>query len=208
MNIGIIGAGKVGGTLGRAFAASGHSVTFGMRDPQAAKVGPFMDSMTGDVYAGTVREAVAFGDAVLLAIHWPAVETVVPKVGNFNGKILIDATNRFTPPTSDSAGSAAEDLARIAVGARIVKAFNTLGAETMANPDFNGIPASMFICGDDPDAKAKVAMLAADIGFDPVDAGNLYNARLLEALTVLWVSLAREGLGRNIAFKLLKRDGD
>jgi hypothetical protein len=206
MKIGIIGAGNVGGTLGKALANAGHSVMFGARNPQAERIQQLLADTNGDAQAGTVLEAVAFGEAVILAIHWPAVETVVPKAGGWNGKILIDATNRFTPPTSVSAGSAAEDLARIAAGARIIKAFNTIGAEHMANPDFNGEKASMLICGDDPDAKAKVAGLAEDIGFEAVDAGPLNNARLLESLTMLWVSLARGGLGRNIAFKILRRD--
>lgn len=205
MNIGILGAGNVGGTLGRALAEKGHRVVFGVRDPNAEKVKTLLASINGDTSAASIKDAVGQSDAVIIAVHWPAVETVVPKAGNWNGKILIDATNRFSPPMPDSAGSAAEDIARMAVGARIIKAFNTVGAEIMANPSFDGTPASMFICGDDPDAKAKVASLAADIGFDPVDVGGLNNARLLESLTALWVTIARGGAGRGIAFKLLRR---
>lgn len=206
MKVGIVGAGNVGSALGKALAEKGHSIVFGVRDPYNDKTRKLLAGINGDARAGSVREAVNHGEVVIIAVHWPAVETVIPKGGSWNGKILVDATNRFAPPMSDSAGSAAEDIARMAIGARIIKAFNTIGAEHMSNPDFNGQKASMFICGDDPDAKAKVASLAADIGFDPIDAGGLNNARLLESLTVLWVSLARGSLGRNIAFKILRKE--
>jgi predicted dinucleotide-binding enzyme len=97
-------------------------------------------------------------------------------------------------------------VATWAPGARVVKVFNTTGANNMANPDFGGIAATMFYCGDDAEAKAAAARLAADLGFDPVDAGNLEQARLLEPLALLWIRLAYvQKQGREIAFKLLRR---
>jgi predicted dinucleotide-binding enzyme len=91
-------------------------------------------------------------------------------------------------------------------GAKVVKAFNTTGAGNMANPRFGGEAASMFICGDDAAAKKTVASLAEALGFEAVDAGSLSQARLLEPLAMLWISMAYGfGRGPNIAFKLLRR---
>ena len=108
-------------------------------------------------------------------------------------------TNRFV---RNAERSAAEDLATL-TGARVVKAFNTIGAEHYQNPSFAGQPATMFIAGYDTDAKTVVRQLANAIGFEVVDAGNLAAARHLENLAEFWVHLARSGFGRNIAFKLL-----
>jgi hypothetical protein len=105
-----------------------------------------------------------------------------------------------------SSEAAAEDIARWAKGARVVKAFNSLGAANLTQLQFGSLKADVFICGDDPTAKAVVGELARIIGFDVVDAGPLSNAVLVEALAKLWVQLAyAQGLGPDIAFKLLKR---
>jgi predicted dinucleotide-binding enzyme len=97
-------------------------------------------------------------------------------------------------------------VASWAPGAKVVKIFNTTGANNMANPDYHGVAASMFFCGDDAGAKAAAARLASDLGFDPVDAGNLDQARLLEPLALLWIRLAYvQKQGWDIAFKLMKR---
>jgi len=115
---------------------------------------------------------------------------------------IIDSTNRFT---AGRAASGAEEIAGLAPGARVVKAFNTIGAELLAGPRFDMQSATMFICGGDAQAKSIVASLAQKLGFEVVDAGPLSSAGMLESLARLWVSLARGGLGRNIAFKLLRR---
>jgi hypothetical protein len=87
-----------------------------------------------------------------------------------------------------------------------VKAFNTTGAHNMADPRFGGQSASMFVCGDDAGAKRTVAALAEALGFEPVDAGPLTQARLLEPVAMLWISMAlAHGHGPGIAFKLLRR---
>lgn len=126
------------------------------------------------------------------------------------GKIVIDATNPLKPDLSGLAlghtTSAGEEVARWASGAKVVKAFNTIGAQHMANPRFGGQSASMFMCADDASAKETVAALAEALGFEPVDAGPLTQARLLEPLAMLWISMAYAyGHGLDIAFKLLRR---
>jgi len=203
MKIGIIGAGTVGSSLGKGWAAGGHKVMFSSRTPDSDRMKALLAEAGPTTQAGTVAEALAFGDVIAVAIRWNVLEEVVASVGDWSGKVVIDATNRFGP--SDSDRSAAEDLAALVPGARVVKAFNTIGAEHYTNPVFGDDRATMFIAGDDADAKATVADLAEELGFEVVDAGGLQQAILLENLGALWVTLARVGYGRDIAFKLLRR---
>jgi hypothetical protein len=88
---------------------------------------------------------------------------------------------------------------------RVVKVFNTTGANNMANPRYGDGGATMFYAGDDAGAKQIASTLAAALGFEPVDAGPLVRARELEHLAMLWISLAFGGMGREIAFRLVKR---
>jgi predicted dinucleotide-binding enzyme len=127
-----------------------------------------------------------------------------------SAKILVDCTNPLLSGTSSLAvghtTSAAEQIAGWAEGASVVKTFNSTGSVNMVDPRYGSQPASMFLCGDDSKAKSVVARLGEEIGFEMIDAGPLANARLLEPLAMLWISLAyRQGLGPNIAFKLLRR---
>ena len=210
MKIGIIGAGNIGGTLGRVWAAKGHEVVFGVRDPRGQKIQELVKATAGKARAASPGEAAAHGEVVLLATPWGAAQEALRAAGDLKGKILVDATNPLRPDLSGLAlghtTSAGEDVARWAKGAKVVKAFNTIGAQHMTNPRFGGQSASMLICGDDAGAKKTVAALAEALGFDPVDAGPLTQARLLEPLAMLWISLAYAyGHGPDIAFKLLRR---
>jgi hypothetical protein len=203
MKIGILGAGNVGGSLGKLWAATGHDVLFGTRDPQSEKVQKLLAETGGKAGAGSIAEAASFGEVVVLSIGWPAAGAALETAGNLTGKIIIDTTNRFAP-SGKSTGSAGEDVARLAPGAQVVKAFNTLGTNRYAAPRFGSQTASMFICGDNPAAKTTVATLTEELGFEVVDCGPLSNTGLLEAMGQLWVYLARSGMGRNHAFKLLR----
>jgi 8-hydroxy-5-deazaflavin:NADPH oxidoreductase len=200
MRIGIVGAGVVGTSLGKALMTAGHAVMFSSRDPSSAK----MQTLAAETGAavGTVAETVAFGEVVAIAMSWDAIPDAVREGGDWSGKIIIDANNRFGP--SASGKSAAEDLADL-TGGRVVKAFNTIGAEHYTHPRLGGEAASMLVAGDDAEAKAVVVQLAAAMGFEPVDAGDLAAARHLENLAALWVHLAYgTPNGRNIAFRLLR----
>src|SRR5207253_5540215 len=202
-------AGQVGGTLGRAWAAKGHQVVFGVRDPRAPKVQELVTATGGTARAASPPEAAAHGAVVLLATPWAAARAALRAAGDLTGKILVDATNPLEPDLSGLAlgrtTSAGEEVARWAPGAKVVKAFNTIGAQHMANPRFGTQSASMLVCGDDGAAKKTVLALAEVLGFDPVDAGPLRQARLLEPLAMLWISLAYAyGHGADIAFKLLR----
>ncbi|MBD2164587.1 NADPH-dependent F420 reductase [Calothrix membranacea FACHB-236] len=205
MKIGILGAGNIGGNLGKLWAAKGHEIFFAVRDPQSDKVKTLLHDLGDKVHKGSVKEAAAFGEVVLLAVHWQNVPEVLQEIsGLVDNKILIDSTNRMITPPPDTTGSAAEDIARSLPTARVVKAFSTLGANNLTNLKFGSENASTFICGDDSEAKNIVTQLAEEISFDVVDIGLLNTAPLIESLTKLWVQASRK-YGREIALKLLRR---
>ncbi|MFL6399835.1 MAG: NADPH-dependent F420 reductase [Nitrososphaeraceae archaeon] len=212
MEIAIIGAGDVGGTLGRLWAKKGHQIMFGVRNLQSHNVLNLIRSIDSGVKVGTIGEAASFADVILLAIPWMAVEETIKSAGDLSGKILIDPTNPIKADLTglmiESSTSAAEEIAKWAKDSKVVKAFNSIGAKTLDNLQFGLVRADAFICGDDFKSKTVVKKLATEIGFDTVDAGPLINARVLEYMALLWIHLAyNQQMGPNIAFKLLTRPG-
>ncbi|GIU91089.1 MAG: NADP oxidoreductase [Acidimicrobiia bacterium] len=196
MRIAILGAGRVGRALGAGWVVRGHDVVFGVRDPS--------DPRHAELGAAEVPSSAARGaDVLVLALPWSAVSDVLDQVET-DGKIVVDATNPIgsAGPEGRSGG---ERVAELAPGAHVVKAFNTVGFETMADTAYRGGAPVMLVAADDPGAKQTVLGLAAELGFDAVDAGPLEAARDLERLAALWIRLARSGLGREIAFALLRR---
>lgn len=204
MNIGIIGSGNVGSALGQRWLEKGNTVMFGVRDPNNDKAKAVLHNISG-ARIGSVSEASRFGEAILIAVPGGSALDAVRACSDLRGKILMDSTNWFGQHPAGVTRSLAEAIADATPGARVVKAFNTTGANNMLNPHYGSHNADMYICGDDADAKALVAGLSRDIGFDVVDAGPLSAAALLESLAQLWVHLARSGIGREIAWKLLAR---
>jgi predicted dinucleotide-binding enzyme len=206
MRVAIVGAGNVGTTLGRGWVAAGHAVAYGVRDPSGAKARAL--ARDGATVAAP-REAATGADAVVLATPWAEARTAVESLGDLGGRPLLDATNPIGPGFVLELGhdtSGGERVQSWVANARVVKVFNTAGAETMARPRFGDRPATMLLCGDDPAAREVAARLAADLGFEPVSAGPLASARLLEPLAMLWIRLAMvEGMGRGIAFRLERR---
>jgi predicted dinucleotide-binding enzyme len=207
MKIAIIGAGNVGGTLGRAWTRGDHKVMFGVRSPTSTKVAALLETMDGRAKAGSVTEAAAFGAVVALCTPWDATESAVREAGDLSGKILLDCTNPLEIDLSGLAvgrtTSGAELVASWSPGARVVKAFNTTGFENMADPTFRDRPATMLIAGDDEAANVVAADLAREIGFEPVNTGPLAMSRLLEPRALLWIKLAvTQGYGTRIAFQL------
>jgi 8-hydroxy-5-deazaflavin:NADPH oxidoreductase len=209
MTIGIVGTGNVGATLGRRFAQLGHTVAFGTRRPESAGMAELAHLPHSRVVSQ--KEAAQSSEIIVLATPWPAAREAIQGLGSLNGKILFDCTNPLLPSLDGlEVGkdcSAGEMVAQWASGAQVVKIFNTIGYNVMENPDFKGEPATLFYCGNDPAAKNTARTLAAALGFDPVDAGPLRQARLLEPLALLWISLAFSGQGTGIAFRLLHRAG-
>ena len=211
MKIGILGAGNMGGTLGRLWAELGHEVYFGLRDAESVKAQRAFSAVGDDAGWGTGADAAEFGDAILIAVPWEATQEVLTSIApKLKGKVLIDCTNPIKPDLSGlvvgHTTSAAEEIARWAPGARVVKAFNTVGAGTLHDAKYGDHSASMFVCGDDEEAKKLVTQLADEIGFEVIDAGPLIEARYLEPLAMLWIHLAIRGkFGSKIAVKLLRR---
>jgi predicted dinucleotide-binding enzyme len=153
-----------------------------------------------------MADAAAQAEVVILAVPFDTLAETAAALGDIAGRVVVDATNSLGKTPPDGATSGAEYLANLLPGASVVKAFNTTGWETMAEPVIEGRRAACFLCGDDPEARSVVESLAVDLGFEAVDAGALDAASHLEALAALWVHLAfRAGLGRNFAFALLYR---
>ena len=201
MKIAIIGKGNVGSALAGTFQAAGHEVVLGVRDPAGAAV-------EGLRVAGLV-EAAAGAELVVLATPFAAVDAVLEALGDLSGVVLVDATNPLrwsegpvhAPPAE---GSAAAHIQALRPGARVVKAWSTMGAEHMAHPTVAGAPVTVLMAGDDLAAKSQVAALARSAGFAPADAGPLRNAAAMEQLAVLWIHLALVGgQGRGCALQLV-----
>ena len=210
MKLAILEAGSVGSTLGKAGAKQGHTVIFGVRDVNAPKVQTSLTETETNAQAATLAEAAAQADVIVLTVTWDTMPEVVEAIGKLDGKTLLDCTNPLVGNQLDTtlnlAQSGGEQVAAWFPGAKVVKIFNQIVWETMANPQYGTEPAAMFYAGDDAEAKQIAADLARVIGFEPIDAGNLASAKFLESLASFWGQLAYgQKMGRNIAWRLLKR---
>jgi predicted dinucleotide-binding enzyme len=197
MQIAIIGAGNVGGGLGTAFARAGHEVVFGVRDPGSETSLAALTSAQGSL-AVSPAEAVAGAEVVIVTIRPDAIPTTIAGLPSLDGRVVIDAMNRFT---GDPARSTTQDLADLLPGARLVKAFNTIGFENFTTARERHMPAAMFVAADDSDAKATAMRLAEEIGFEAEDAGPLANAKPLEEMVKVWLALSRRH-GRGVGFAI------
>lgn len=183
MRIGVVGAGRIGGNAARLFAAAGHEVMVSFSRDEA-RVRALADEI--GARAGTPREAVEFGDVVMLSVPWPLIDEVLGQMGPLDGKVVIDTTNQFgrggLEPLPEGMTAAQLNQRRMP-GARLVKAYNTLtsGFQAEAAGRTGSDRVVMFMCGDDADAKATVARLIEDSGFTPVDLGGLVDATPMEA---------------------------
>jgi predicted dinucleotide-binding enzyme len=210
MKLAILGAGSVGSTLGKVWAKQGHTVIFGVRDVNAPKVQTLRTEIGTNAQAALLAEAVVQAEVVVLTVTWGAMPEVVKAIGKLDGKILLDCTNPLVGNQLNAAlnltQSGGEQVAAWFPSAKVVKIFNQIGWETMANPQYGTEPATMFYAGDDASAKQIAAQLAAELGFEPIDAGTLAASKFLETLASFWGQLAYgQGMGRNIAWRLLKR---
>jgi len=209
MKIGIIGSGNMGSGLGRIWAKKGHHVVFSYSRSREK-----LDNLAASVehaVSGTPAEA-AQADVVLLAVPWRDVPDALRQAGPLNGKILIDCTNPLNPDLTGLAvghtTSGAEEIAAMAPGGKVVKAFNTAFAQVYQEENrlFGSRRVTMFYCGDDAEAKSVVSKLICDVGFDPVDCGPLTAARYLEPVAMLVISLGYgQGRGTNFAVSLIGR---
>lgn len=210
MTIGIIGIGRVGATLGKRWAQAGYDVLFGVRNPDEPRVHRLLEEAGSRACTENIDDIPKRTSVIVLAIPHAAVNAVLAQMGNLRGNILVDCTNPISPGLRLSVGhssSGAEQLAGYVKDNPVVKAFNTMGFETMADPDFGGMAATTFLCGDDDRANQTIANMARDIGLDAVITGPLKHARYLEPMAMLWIEMAMKGeYGRAMAFRLLRRE--
>lgn len=183
MKIGIVGSGRVGGTLGGVWVKAGHQVMFSSRTIEkdkalAAKLGP-------NARAGTPREAAAFGEVVMISVPYGSLPDVGKEVGSLlKGKVVIDTCNPFVDRDGEIAKWAREKGAGLASaellpGARIVRAFNAIGSARMGAAHKEPGRIGMPIVGDDRDAIAIASRLIRDIGYEPVLIGGLAMGKYL-----------------------------
>lgn len=212
--IGILGSGVVAKALGKGFVQQGYEVKLGTRD--ASKLADWQAETGGKAHVGSVAEAAAFGDAIVLAVKGTAVEKVLQHAGaaNLNEKTIMDATNPIAeaPPVNGVLqfftsldDSLMERLQKNFPGAHFVKAFNSVGSHLMVNPDFGGARPSMFICGNEESAKREVAGILGQFGWEVEDMGGAEAARVIEPLCILWCIPGFKNNQWAHAFKLLKQ---
>lgn len=209
--IGVLGSGMVGETLANGFLKHGYDVMRGSREP--AKLAEWKQKAGGKAATGTFAEAAKFGEIIVLAVKGGAADAVVAQCGPaLNGKTVLDATNPIAdaPPKdgmvqffTDLNGSLMERLQAKAPGAKFVKAFSSVGAALMVNPQLPSAP-SMFICGNDAGAKEETRAILTQFGWETEDMGGAAAARAIEPLCILWCI---PGFVRNDwmhAFKMLR----
>jgi len=196
MKVGVLGSGVVGQALGAGFLKHGHEAMLGTRDPKKKAVEDWLRANAG-ARAGTFEETARFGELLVLAVAARAVESTIELAGqaNFAGKTVIDTNNPIAdePPVNGVLKfitgpneSLCERIQKKIPAARVVKAFNSVGAPLMVNPHFSqGVP-TMFLCGDSEDAKAQVSGIIRQFGWEPYDCGSIVSARALEPLCMLW----------------------
>jgi NADPH-dependent F420 reductase len=190
--IAIIGTGDVGGALGPEFAAQGHTIVYGSRNPERDRVKELVANSGEGASATTPADAAAQADIVVLAVPGLMVEEITRSLGDLSGKIIIDPTNplerRMNRLEHAVDTSNAEIIQAAAPGAYVVKAFNTLNWATMVDPSSAGGPVSIPLVGDNARAKEKVAELVAGMGLEPIDVGPLRDARWVEGMLILWIN--------------------
>ena len=213
MKVGVLGSGRVGEVLADGFLKHGYQVMRGSRNPD--KLAGWAARAGAQAQTGTFAETARFGDLIALAVKGEVAVAAVRAAGvdNLAGKTVIDATNPIGEAPPDQGvlqffttlrDSLMERLQETAPDARFVKAFSCVGSGLMVNPVLAGGPPSMFICGNDADAKAQVARVLKQFGWEPEDMGAVQAARAIEPLCMLWcIPGFREGHWQH-AFKLIR----
>ncbi len=211
MKIAFLGAGQVGAPIARHLADAGHDVVLAESREGSASVAAALQRAP-KLRAAPADEAVRGAEVVFLATPFGANESVLrPLADALAGRVLVDCTNPVGAGLShglksERAGS--EYVQSLVPGAKVVKAFSIYGFENFENPAYPGyaLRPAMLFCGDDRDAKARVATLIGDVGFEAVDVGGLAQALHLEHMTLLWVRMVRAGGGSpNLVWGALRR---
>jgi len=195
MRIGILGSGQVGGTLANGFLAHGHEVMRGSREPD--KLAKWKEGAGPRASVGNFADTARYGQIVVLAVKGSGAEDAVRAAGaeNLAGKPVLDSTNPIAPGAPENGvlkyftsldESLMERLQKLAHAAHFVKAFSCVGSALMIDPKLAGGPPTMFICGNDGDAKRRTTALLAEVGWEAEDLGPAAAARAIEPLCILW----------------------
>ena len=201
MNITILGAGNIGGTLGKKWVAAGHAITFGARDANSPKTQAALEKV--DARTLPIPKAIGVGEVILFSIPWAAVpEVAQANAAALDGKILIDATNNFAGPVINNLAA----LQAAAPNAHIFRAFNSLGWEHFDNPMAGGVQTDHFYTGPDGDSRTRVEKLIEEVGLRPIWVGDNDRIQIVDHMGALWVRLAfQQAWGRGIALKLIEK---
>jgi predicted dinucleotide-binding enzyme len=212
--IGVLGSGIVGQTLANGFIKQGYTVTIGTGNPE--KLNVWKTKSNSSAIVGSMTDAASFGDIIVLAVKGNAAESALNKAGaaNLKGKIIIDATNPIDeskPPVNGVLAyftemnfSLMERLQQAFPDAHFVKAFNSVGNAFMVNPTFKDGMPTMFICGNNDNAKTEVKNILSMFGWETEDMGKVEAARAIESLCILWCIPGFICNQWTHAFKLLK----
>ncbi|HKD76239.1 MAG TPA: NAD(P)-binding domain-containing protein [Ktedonobacterales bacterium] len=199
--IAVLGAGNIGGTLGRKWIAAGHQVAFGVNNTSGEHAQQLRTDVRNDVTIGTIASAIPDADVVLFAIPGNSMEEAISANATaLDGKLIIDAANRRGNTTANSLAF----FQQYTPNARVFRAFNSLAWEVFANPDFNGLQADLFFAGDPAD-RSTVEQLIGDIGLRPIFLGGADQIPTVDSVLGLFFALvAGQKRGRHLAFKVLE----
>ena len=203
LKIAVLGAGNIGGTLGRKWSAAGHEVAFGVSDPTGHRSQALRAELGDSVTIGTVADALQAGDVVVMALPGGAMEaTITANAAQLDGRIIIDTANRMGGGPLNSLAAFQAHTPR----AQVYRAFNTLGWENFADPLFSGIPADLFYCGPAGDSNDVIARMIEDIGLRPIHLGDNSQTDLVDSVGRVWFALVfGQHKSRHLAFKVLTR---
>ncbi|MGI9204739.1 MAG: NADPH-dependent F420 reductase [Woeseiaceae bacterium] len=209
--VAVIGTGDMGDSLGPRFAELGYRVVYGSRSPDSDKVKALVERTVGDASATTQVEAARQAGIVLTLVPWPAMATVAQNLGNLDGKIVIDVSMPFEQgddgyPQHLLETSSAEMIQGWNPGAKVVKAFATLGSQVIDDPTVEGGLISVPIAANDRGAKEKVAGIVATLGLDPVDFGPLRMARDIEIMQMIYMIPLSQNRAQNWEFFFRRSD--
>lgn len=209
--IAFIGVGRVGQALASRLARLGHKVCIAARDPGSDSVRQ-AQADEPMFLARPIQEAVAAAQVIFLATPFDAAGAVLRNAGDLTGKVLVDCTNPTGPGLKhglEGEISGGEQVQALVPEAKVVKAFNIYGYENFgdsAYPGYDGLKPAMLIAGNDASAKAMVGDLCTQLGWDPIDTGDITMSLHLEHLALLWIKMARvQGRGAGFVWAMLKR---
>ena len=199
--IAVIGAGHIGGTLGRKWAGAGHEVTFGTRQTNNSELASLLQQTGAN--ADSISDAIRGAELVAFALPGGAMAVSVSELAPLlTDKVVIDTTNNVSGETMNSAAS----FATHAPTAQYFRAFNSLGWEMLDDPVIGGVQADMFFCGPDGPARSTVERLISDVGLRPVWLGGPEEVEVVDGMLRVWFTLVmKQGHSRRLAFKYLEQ---